>query len=35
MTVDGYAESGIQVYAYAPYTSYWYLGGQDLNLAPQ
>jgi hypothetical protein len=33
--INGDQEFGIQVYGYGQYTSYWYPGGQDLNLVPQ
>jgi hypothetical protein len=32
---DGAEEFGIQVYGYGYHTSYWYPGGQDLDLIPQ
>jgi len=33
--IDGDQKFGIQVYGYGQYTSYWYPGGQNLNLIPQ
>ena len=26
---------GVQVYGYGQYTSYWYPGGQNLDIVPQ
>jgi hypothetical protein len=33
--LDGDEEFSVQVYGYGQYTSYWYPGGQDLNVVPQ
>jgi hypothetical protein len=33
--INGDQNFGIQVYGYGQYTSYWYPGGQDLNIIPQ
>lgn len=33
--INGNQKFGIQVYGYGQFTSYWYPGGQNLDLVPQ